>query len=255
MTRSSSKEIVGVIPARWASTRFPGKPLAEIAGRPLLHWVVERVSRARSLSRVLVATDDERIRDCALACGAEVAMTSPEHPSGTDRVAEAVAGLDVHGVINIQGDEPLIDPELIDSLAEALSDDGARWEMVTAALAIHDPEELADPDVVKVVFDAEGRALYFSRSVIPYNRDGLAFGDLVYWRHIGIYGYRSDFLARLVETPECRLEQSERLEQLRALYIGCRMRVIESDHVGLGVDKPEDIEKVERILASQPGRK
>lgn len=247
---ASGKEIVGVIPARWASTRFPGKPLAEIAGRPLLHWVLERASRARSLSRVLVATDDGRIRDCAAACGAEVAMTSSEHLSGTDRVAEAVAGLDPDGVVNIQGDEPLIDPALIDSVAGVLAEEDGGWDMVTAAVPISEADDVADPNVVKVVCDAEGRALYFSRSAIPCNRDGVDLAEIGYWRHIGIYGYRSDFLSRLVASPECRLERSERLEQLRALYIGCRMRVVESDHVGLGVDTPADIVKVERLMAA-----
>lgn len=253
MTASSRREIVGVIPARWASSRFPGKPLAEICGRPLLHWVIERASRSRSLSRVLVATDDERIRAAAEDCGAEVAMTRGDHPSGTDRVAEAVAGLDVRGVINIQGDEPMIDPALIDSLAEALSSDDG-WDMVTAAVRIADADELEDPNVVKVVFDAAGRALYFSRARIPYMRDSIHFGESDYWRHIGIYGYRSEFLTRLVESPPCRPEEMERLEQLRALHIGGRMRVVESDHIGAGVDTPADLGKVERLMAEENDR-
>ena len=242
--------IVGLIPARWGSTRFPGKSLFPILGKPLLQWVVERAQQARSLDRLLVATDDERIRAAAMKFGVEVAMTSPDHPSGTDRIAEAVRGLAADVVINIQGDEPLIDPALIDALGRTLAADAA-WDMATAATPIRDERDRTAASVVKVVRAQDGQALYFSRATIPFIREkdsgGGAAADL-YWRHIGIYAYRRAFLERLVQTPPCALEQAEKLEQLRALWIGCRMKVLETNDTGLGVDTPEDVGRVEQAL-------
>lgn len=173
-------------------------------------------------------------------------MTRPDHPSGTDRVAEAVAGRDAGVVINIQGDEPLIDPGLINRLAEVMVRN-REWDMATAATPIRDAGELNKPSVVKVVFGEQGRALYFSRSVIPFVRDAAPEG-VVHWRHVGIYAYRRGFLDRLVETPPCVLEMTEKLEQLRALYLGGHMTVVETNEIGLGVDTPEDIPLAEAAL-------
>jgi len=241
---------VGVIPSRFASTRFPGKPLAPIAGKTLLSRVVSRVKRAKTLSEVLVATDDERIFAEAERAGAAGVMTRSDHPSGTDRIAEAVAGRDAEIVVNIQGDEPLISPELIDRLVETLAGDGT-LQMATAASPIADAADLHRSDVVKVVRRADGTALYFSRSPIPFRRgEGEGFAPVagLHLRHIGIYAYRRDFLSRLVATPPCALEETEKLEQLRALSLGARMAVLETEESGLGVDTPEDVARVEAAL-------
>jgi 3-deoxy-manno-octulosonate cytidylyltransferase (CMP-KDO synthetase) len=241
--------IIGVIPSRWGSTRFPGKSLYPILGKPLLQWVVERARQARALDRLLVATDDARIRAAAQKFGAEVVMTSPDHPSGTDRIAEAVRGLAADVVVNIQGDEPLIDPALINELGRTLINDQS-WDMATAAAPIRTAYEMESSSVVKVVRAADGAALYFSRATIPFTRDaaGSAAPEGLHWRHIGIYAYRRTFLDRLVQTPPCVLETTERLEQLRALWLGCRMKVLETNDVGLGVDVPEDVARAEQAL-------
>jgi len=244
------KKIVGVIPSRWGSTRFPGKSLACIAGKPMIQWVVERVKQAKNLSEVVVATDDSRIAECVNQLhisGVHVAMTRSDHPSGTDRIAEAIEGIDAEAIINIQGDEPLIDPALIDQLATTIS--GGNWDMVTAATPIEDPEEISDPSVVKVVFNRHGQALYFSRSTIPHIREPEATSVAkVYWRHIGIYAYRREYLLKLVAQPPCALEELEKLEQLRALDLGCRMNVIQTADFGIGVDTPDDLKKAEALL-------
>ncbi len=244
--KSKRERVVGVIPARWASTRLPGKALVPICGKPLIQWVMERVRLATRLDAVLVATDDERIRSVVTALGGTAVMTRVDHPSGTDRVAEAVAGLEAGIVINIQGDEPLIDPGLINGLAEVMVE-GPDWDMATAATAIQSAEELNKPSVVKVVFGEQGRALYFSRSVIPFVRDTAPAG-LTHWRHVGIYAYRRTFLDRLVKAPPCVLELTEKLEQLRALHLGARMKVVETQEIGLGVDTPEDVALAEAAL-------
>lgn len=241
--------VIGVIPARWASTRLPGKPLALIAGKPMIQRVAEQVVKAKSLSAVLVATDDPRIMgavDSFKIPGVKAVMTRADHPSGTDRIAEAVAGDPCDVVINIQGDEPLMDPALIDRLAAVMT--SGDWEMATAAAPIKNETDLNNPAVVKAVFGRNGQALYFSRSVIPHVRDAGTDATGAHWRHIGIYAYRRDYLLKLVAEPPCRLENLEKLEQLRALYIGCRMNVLQVDDVGIGVDTPEDIVKVEKIL-------
>jgi 3-deoxy-manno-octulosonate cytidylyltransferase (CMP-KDO synthetase) len=243
--------VIGVIPARWGSTRFPGKSLAMIGGKPLIQWVIERARQARKLDELIVATDDERIRAAAAKLGVEVAMTRADHPSGTDRIAEAVRGRAADVVINIQGDEPLIAPALVDELAGTLAG-SPDWDMATAAAPITAGGDVANPSVVKVVWDQAGRALYFSRSVIPYLREkdsGAGLGDRLYWRHIGIYAYQRPFLERLVAEPPCSLEKAEKLEQLRALHIGGRMKVLPVDDIGLGVDTPEDVKKAEAALA------
>lgn len=245
------QKIVGVIPSRWGSTRFPGKSLALISGKPMIQWVVERVKQARMLDAVIVATDDARIAECVQALGipdVQVAMTRPDHPSGTDRIAEAVESLDVDSVINVQGDEPLIDPALIDELAGVIS--SGEWDMATAATPIQDEDQINDPSVVKALFNRHGQALYFSRSTIPHIREpkGIPTNG-VYWRHIGIYAYRRDYLLKLVAEPPCELENLEKLEQLRALDMGCRMKVIKTKDFGIGVDTPTDIAKAEALLA------
>lgn len=241
--------IVGVIPARYASTRFPGKVLTPIAGRPLVLHVLDRARRAKRLDAVVVATDDERVRDAVEADGGTAVMTWLEHPTGTDRVAEVVREMDAGVVVNIQGDEPLIDPALIDRVGGVLQDEPG-WEMSTAATPLTDPDEIANPSNVKVVVDADGGALYFSRAAIPHDREGEAHGaeGVVYWRHLGIYGYRREFLERLVASPPCLLERLERLEQLRALYLGARIKVLETHDEGIGVDEPGDVERVAELI-------
>lgn len=244
-------KIAGVIPSRWGSTRFPGKSLAMISEKPMIQWVVERVKQAQKLDAIIVATDDERIAETVNMLNipdVKVAMTRSDHPSGTDRVAEAVQDMDFDAVINVQGDEPLIDPTLINELAEIISSD--HWDMATAATPITDSEQITDPSVVKALFNRHGQALYFSRSTIPHIREPKDQStENVYWRHIGIYAYRRDYLLKLVQEPVCALEHLEKLEQLRALDMGCRMKVIKTQDFGIGVDTPEDIAKAEALLA------
>lgn len=229
---------VGVIPARWGAKRLPGKSLVSIGGKPLLQWVIEGALGSGSLDRLLVATDDTRIADLATSLGVEAVMTRPDHPSGTDRCAEAVAELDVEVVVNIQGDELLLPSGLVDTLVQALAG-GGDWDMATAAARIHGAGDVLNPSVVKVVWAEDGRALYFSRSVIPHVRDEDSGGG--HWRHIGVYAYRKSFLQRLVATQPCASEKAEKLEQLRALHIGGRILVLETEHEGIGIDTPEDV--------------
>jgi 3-deoxy-manno-octulosonate cytidylyltransferase (CMP-KDO synthetase) len=242
--------VIGVIPSRWGSTRFPGKSLHPLCGKPLVQWVVEAVKKARSLDEVVVATDDVRIAD-AVRGFVQVAMTRADHPSGTDRVAEAAQPEDDDIVINIQGDEPLIDPGLIDALVARMRNDPG-WAMATAACPIRTARDLEARTVVKVVLAQDGGALYFSRLPIPCRRDGEAdLASGLYLRHLGIYAYRGAFLKRLVSEPPCALEKTECLEQLRALYIGGRIAVIQAEDQGVGVDTPEDAAAVEQILRTR----
>lgn len=241
-------KVIAVIPSRWGSTRFPGKSVQPILGKPLLGWVIEAVRKARRPDEVIVATDDERIVRVAAEAGARAVMTRSDHPSGTDRVAEAAGADGEDIVINIQGDEPLIDPGLIDSLADCLAEHPG-VQMATAACPVRDRDELNAASVVKVVTNARGEALYFSRLPVPARRDAPpdpASG--LYRRHLGIYAYRGAFLRRLVATPPCPLEVSERLEQLRALYIGARILVLDTAEAGIGVDEPGDIGYIEEIM-------
>ncbi|OVE76240.1 3-deoxy-D-manno-octulosonate cytidylyltransferase [bacterium E08(2017)] len=240
---------IGVIPARWGSTRLPGKSLVDICGKPLIQWVVEAVRRAEKIDDLIVATDHERIKEKVEAIGEKAVMTRPDHHSGTDRIAEAIEGIDAEVVINIQGDEPLIEPGLIDELAELMVNSES-WDMATAAVKIDDESEITNPSVVKVVWDDQHRALYFSRSVIPFVRDP-ADGGASYWRHLGIYAYRRDFLEQIVKVPPCELELAEKLEQLRALHMGARIAVVETLDSGMGVDTPEDVKIVEMIISSR----
>ena len=239
----------GIIPSRFGSSRFPGKPLAMLAGKPLVAWVVEAAGRASSLDEVLVATDDERIAAAVAAHGGRAVMTPSELPSGTDRIACAAGGFDDDDIlVNIQGDEPLIDPALIDALVAKLKTD-ARWSMATAVTPIKTPADLAAKTVVKVVLDRDGGALYFSRAPIPCDRDREAdLSSGLYVRHLGIYAYRGAFLRRYVAEPPCELEKTEKLEQLRALWMGAKIAVVKTEDEGVGVDTPEDAARVERIL-------
>ena len=247
-------KIYGIIPSRFGSSRFPGKPLAMLAGKPLVAWVVEAVKKASSLDRVLVATDDERIKETVEKHGGEAVMTPSELPSGTDRIACAAriaAGGDFDDgdiLVNIQGDEPLIDPALIDSLVRKLVS-SPKWDMATAVTPIRNLDDLDAKSVVKVVLDRDDGALYFSRLPIPCNRDGAAdLASGLYVRHLGIYAYRGEFLKRYVAEKPCALEQTEKLEQLRALWMGAKIAVVRTEDTGIGVDTPEDAARVERIL-------
>lgn len=231
---------VGIIPVRYSAQRFPGKPLAPILGKPLVQWVYESARRARRLENLVVATDDERIREAAQSFGAQVCMTSPHHASGTERVMEAAAVHDQPIVINIQGDEPLIRGDMIDALVDALQEKSV--PMATLARANPDLPRAEDPNIVKIVIDAQGYALYFSRSPLPHGAADY------FWEHIGIYGYQKDFLIQFCRLPDSRLEKTERLEQLRALEHGFRLKVLPTTYPTLSVDTPEDIIRVERYL-------
>jgi 3-deoxy-manno-octulosonate cytidylyltransferase (CMP-KDO synthetase) len=239
---------VGVIPARWGSTRFPGKPLALIAGKPLLEWVIEGAKSAKSLGQVIVATDDDRIAKFAEKCGVTAAMTDSNLPTGTDRVWQAArkSGADV--IVNIQGDEPLIDGRLLDRLVAPFALDN-ELQMATLGRAL-DEESLKSETTAKIVLNERGEAIYFSRFPIPYSRQnsvGLAnlTGSL---KHIGIYAYRRGFLERFCSQKPTELESFEGLEQLRALYLGARIKVVKVEHDSWGVDTPDDVAKIEKIM-------
>ena len=241
------RKILGVIPARYASSRFPGKALARIDSRTMLEHVYERVSMSRYLTSVIVATDDERIEAEARRFGARVQMTRDDHESGTDRVAEVASSHpDVELVVNIQGDEPLIDPAAIDAAVLPLLEERA-IQMGTLKKRIEDPREISDPNVVKVVTDRFENAIYFSRSTIPYPRDE-AHSDITHYKHTGLYVYRRDFLLRYPGLTVGPLERAERLEQLRALENGFRIRVVETDYESLGVDTPADLDRVNSLI-------
>jgi 3-deoxy-manno-octulosonate cytidylyltransferase (CMP-KDO synthetase) len=239
----------GIIPARYASSRFPGKPLHLIAGKPLIQRVVEQCQKASSLAEVIVATDDERIAQAARSF-VRVEMTRSYHPSGSDRIAEVAARLDCDAIVNIQGDEPLIDPAVINAVASALE----REDMSTAATAIKDVREYDNPNVVKVIVNTAGRALYFSRRTIPFLREAAnrpvneQLAAFPFLKHLGIYGYRRETLLELVKYPVSRLENAEKLEQLRALDRGINIAVEIVDYDSVGVDTPEDAARVESIL-------
>ncbi|MCL5884338.1 MAG: 3-deoxy-manno-octulosonate cytidylyltransferase [Deltaproteobacteria bacterium] len=239
-----------VIPARYASTRLPGKPLAQIDGRPMIWYVWDKAARSRTAARVVVATDDERIAAAVREFGGEAVMTSPACASGTDRVAEAARGLAEEIIVNLQGDEPMMHPSVIDAVAQPLLSDPA-VAMTTAALPLDDPEEYARPSVVKVVTDDRGDALYFSRSPIPHYRDR---GTGRFRKHLGIYGYRKEFLFRVAALPSASLEEAEKLEQLRVLQRGYRIRVVDVAFDSVGVDTPEDLRAAERMICGPKGR-
>lgn len=246
-----STRILGVIPARFASSRFPGKALATLAGKPMLQHVYERAEQSRYLSRLLVATDDERIAAAVREFGGHVRMTSTEHPSGTDRLAEVASAENAALFVNIQGDEPLIDPEAIDAaILSVLHDE--KIHMGTLKKKISDPSDLSNPNVVKVVTNLLEDAIYFSRAPVPYEREG-ASGLPLHYKHIGLYVYRREFLLNYPDLTVGPLEIAERLEQLRALENGYRIRVKETEYESIGVDTPEDLERVNLLFTAAAG--
>jgi len=242
--RSGSFSVVAIIPARFQSSRLPGKALAEIAGKPMIEHVYRRTEAARSVGVVMVATDDQRILDAVAAFGGRARLTAATHASGTDRLAEVAAGLTCDLIVNVQGDEPLIDPSMIDdAIAPFRTDPGL--QMSTLRRRIDDARDLQNPNVTKVVVDREGYALYFSRAPIPFTRDGCPPAPA--WRHVGLYVYRRECLLRLTALPPTAMERAEALEQLRALEHGIRIRTVETHHESIGVDTPEDLERVRQL--------
>jgi len=239
--------IVAIIPARYASTRLPGKALLEIGGRPMVQWVYEAAGRVAGVERVVVATDDRRIADAVAAFGGEAVMTDAHHPSGTDRVAEAARAVGGDIVVNVQGDEPLIEPQVV---AAAIAPLLAEPEVVMASLCtrIHDAAEWRDPNVVKVVCADDGDALYFSRAPIPHPRGGGEPAALPLFKHLGLYVYRNDFLQKLTQLPPSHLEEVEKLEQLRVLAAGFRIRMVETAAGSIGVDTQEDLDRVRALV-------
>lgn len=252
MKATDKPRILCVVPARFASTRFPGKIIAPLEGRPLVMHAYERARRARLVDEVLIAADDPAVAAAVAPFNAHLVMTRPDHPSGTDRIAEVAAGHDAPIVVNVQGDEALIDPAVIDAAIRPLLDE-PDVVMSTARHLITDPELVADPNVVKVVCDGNGHALYFSRSPIPHIRDAAdrAAAPACYWQHVGLYVYRRDFLLRYARMAQTPLEKLEKLEQLRVLENGFKIAVVDTDYQGIGVDVPADLERVRAIMASQ----
>lgn len=234
---------IGVIPARFRSTRFPGKVLALINGKPMIEHVWRQASQCRELDRLLIACDHDEVFKTARAFGAQVVMTSPDHPSGSDRIAEAIGSLPCELVVNIQGDEPFIEPKVIDALVVALKNDAAA-SVATVIKEIRSDDDIRNPNVVKVVIDRNRYALYFSRSVIPYDRNAQRPSGLRYFKHLGLYAYRKDFLMSYKDWPKSMLEATEQLEQLRILEAGHKIKTIETDCESLAVDTPEDLAKV-----------
>jgi len=240
-------DVIGIIPARYSSTRFPGKVLADILGKPMIQHVWERAKQAVVLEDLIIACDDERVARVAEEFGARVALTAKGHTSGTDRICEVINPLDVKIVVNIQGDEPLIHPTMIDAVAQALLDDSS-ISMATVMKTIEDPEVINDPSIVKVVIDKNNFALYFSRSPIPFHAKESEIKSPLYFKHIGLYSYTKDFLFIYKNLPVSRLERVESLEQLRVLEEGFRIKVIETKYDSIGVDTPQDLEKVKEYL-------
>lgn len=244
-------KIVGVIPARYGSTRFPGKPLANLKGRPLIQWTIEGAKKSKILSDLFVATDDERIKTAAEKMGVKVIMTPSELPTGSDRIHAAIQDVSCDVVVNIQGDEPLVTGELIDRLAQVFIDDTS-MDMATLAHPISQ-EEMQSQNAVKVVLNCKDEALYFSRYGIPYSRHnaqelGQFDGCL---KHIGMYAYSKAFLKRFCEAPPALIEKAESLEQLRALYLGAKIKVVKVKEASLGVDTPEDLARLEKLLGQE----
>lgn len=240
-------DVIGIIPARYSSTRFEGKVLADIAGKPMIQHVWERAKEALLLEDLIIACDDERVAKAAGDFGAKAVMTAKAHASGTDRICEVINPLDVKIVINIQGDEPLIHPTMIDGVARALLGDSS-VSMATVMKRIEEPQVINDPNVVKVVIDKNNFAIYFSRSPIPFHAKGSEINYPVYFKHIGLYGYTKDFLFTYKNLPVSNLEKIERLEQLRVLEEGFGIKVIETKYDTIGVDTPEDLERVKLYL-------
>ena len=247
----ASVTATAIIPARYQSSRLPGKALADIAGRPMIEHVYRRAAAASSIARVIVATDDRRIFDVVRGFGGEAVMTSPAHQSGTDRLAEAAASIDAGLIVNVQGDEPLLAPDTIDAavsaFAEAPADTAPALEMSTLRRRVTDDAELHNPNVTKVVVDTDGYALYFSRAPIPFTRAGQPPAPA--WAHVGLYVYRRATLLRLAALPPTAMERAEALEQLRALEHGIRIKTVITSHATIGVDTREDLERVRALVA------
>ncbi|MBT5550017.1 MAG: 3-deoxy-manno-octulosonate cytidylyltransferase [Nitrospina sp.] len=252
-------KVIAVIPARWASSRFPGKPLALIKGKPMIQWVFEQASKAKRVSEVIVATDDDRILKAVDAFGGNAVMTSLDHESGTDRIAEVVQDRECEIVVNVQGDEPLIPPENIDRIVLPLLE-GAKESTVTLRILIKTQEELMDRNITKVVVDRSNSALYFSKAPIPWNRDEWG-GDSIqnssfdplksfWYKHIGLYAYRKSFLMEFGGLPKSGLEKMEKLEQLRILEGGFKIKVVETNLDSIGVDCEADLAMIEKSLAA-----
>jgi len=262
---------IGIIPARWKSSRFKGKILADIMGKPMIQHVWERAKESRMLDDLIIATDNEEVMKAVTGFGGKSVYTSKDQPSGTDRITEVINPIDVEVVVNIQGDEPLIHYTMIDGLISALLEDKT-VPMATVIKKIKSKEELLNPNVVKVVIDKDARALYFSRSPIPHYRGSNEQHSIVdiqswfsghsfepdsqcYYKHIGIYAYNKDFLFTYTNLPKSSLEEIEKLEQLRALENGYKIKTIETEFDTIGVDTPEDLKKVEEVLRNEPRNK
>jgi 3-deoxy-manno-octulosonate cytidylyltransferase (CMP-KDO synthetase) len=253
--KKEQNNIIAIIPARYGSTRYPGKALAMIKGKPMIQWVYERTKQSKLVSRVVVATDDERIRQAVASFGGEAMMTSPAHATGTDRIAEVAGKLECDIVVNVQGDEPLIRPEMIDQAIAPLAEDPS-IPMGTLCKKIENRDEAFDPNVVKVVFDKNGYALYFSRAPIPWDRDRWAGKsslreltlDGPLYKHVGLYVYRREFLLQYARMSPTALEGAEKLEQLRALEHGFRIKTVVTEHESFGVDIPDDLGKILKQL-------
>lgn len=240
------KNIVAIIPARYASSRFPGKPLAMIHNKPMIQWVYERVNGIDFINSVYVATDDKRIFNKVEEFGGRAIMTSNEHKSGTDRIAEAIEKIEdnVDIVINIQGDEPMIKPAMIEQLVSAFEDENVN--MATLKKQLHNDSDINNPNIAKVITDKNNDAIYFSRSLIPFDRDKI--NNIKYFKHIGVYAYTKDFLMKFSQLDKSNLEQLEQLEQLRVIENGYKIRVIETEYESIGVDMKEHIAKVEALI-------
>ena len=245
-------KVVAVIPARWSSTRLKGKVLADINGKPMIQHVWERVKKAHDVDEVIVASDKDKVLKAVESFGGKAVFTSPEQPSGTDRLAEVARSVDADVFINIQADEPMIHPLMVDELAQVFQYE-RNVQMATLIKRIHDPEEITDPNVVKVVVDRKGFALYFSRSAIPYIRDNHTGTEDIsgrYFKHVGLYSYTKDFLFTYTNLPKSTLEEEEKLEQLRVLEHGYKIRTIQTQYETVGVDTQEDLDRVRALMAS-----
>jgi 3-deoxy-manno-octulosonate cytidylyltransferase (CMP-KDO synthetase) len=240
-------KVVVVIPARYGATRLPGKPLVSLAGKPMIERVHDRAKMAKTPDRVIVATDDERVRQAVEAFGGEARMTRPDHRTGTERVAEVAAHVEGHLFVNVQGDEPLLDPAAIDAAVNALLEEPGA-DVATVATLIKTPTDIMDPNVVKVVLDFDDNALYFSRAPIPWVRDAASKIQVRHLKHLGLYVFRRDALLDYPTLPQGELERVEQLEQLRWMENGVKIRVAEVEHDAISVDVPEDVARVEKLL-------
>lgn len=250
---TQSPTIWAVIPARYAATRLPGKPLVNLAGKPMIQHVWERVSRAKKITKVVVATEDERIVAAVKAFGGEAVMTRSDHRTGTDRIAEVAVTTQADIYINVQGDEPLISPDAVDELAAAIVEDDS-VQLATLAVVLQNPKDIMDPNIVKVVLDFNGDALYFSRAPIPWVRDTANAVHARHLKHLGLYAYRREALLDYQTLPPGDLERVEQLEQLRWLENGYKMRVAETEHDSVSVDVPDDVPRVEKLIIEGEGK-